>query len=107
MDLRPPFDPIVRDFGLPATVTPPLGRPVSVRGIWINPDTTEIPVGGEARVAEPRRTLVLLRVAVSSVPRESRVAVAEHLGAPVRQWRVDGFGRVESEFLEVLLVPAP
>lgn len=106
MDLRPPLAPIWAAFSLPATLTVPAGQAISVRAIWINPQTVEVPFGAEARVAEPQRLLALLREEVPSVPRDTSIVVAERAGGPIRNWRVDGFGRVDSEFIEVLVVPA-
>jgi hypothetical protein len=106
MDLRPALEPIWAAFSLPATLTPPAGQAVSVRAVWITPQTVEVPIGLEARVAEAKRTLALLREEVASVPRGTRIVVAEISGASPREWTVDGFGRIETEIVEVLVVPA-
>ena len=107
MDVRPALDPIWDVFSLPATLVVPGGEPVSLRAVWINLQTVEAPGGGEARVAEQRRPLALRRAEATYVLRDSRVTVAEHEGGPPREWRVDGFGRIDSEIIEVLVVPGP
>jgi len=106
-DLRPLLDPIWRAFALPVTVTLPGGASVETSGVWIFPQTIEAPEGAEARVADPRRTLALRRDEVPEMLRDSRVRAAERDGLPVLDWRVDGFGRIDPETIEVLLVPAP
>jgi hypothetical protein len=107
MDLRPDLGPIWDAFGLPATLVVPGGQPISLRAVWINLQTVEAPIGGEARVAEQRRPLAMRRSEAIYVLRDSRITVAEHEGGAAREWRVDGFGRIDSEIIEVLVVPGP
>lgn len=106
MDLRPAMDPIFGAFGLPATLTPPGGLPRAVRAVWITLQTVEAPIGGGLRMVEQERRLALRRAEVPEVPRGTFIVVAERDGQAQQEWRVEGFGRLDSELIEVLVVPS-
>lgn len=105
-DLRPSYLPAFTAFSLPATVTPPGGSAISTTAVWVTPQTVDVPILGDARVAEPRRVLALRRDQVPSAPRATVIAVAERAGQPTKQWRVDGVDRAdEGDVLRVVVVP--
>ncbi len=106
MDLRPSITPAFADFGLPVTITPPGGSPISTTGIWVTPQTIDVPVGAEARVAEAYKVLALRRDQVPSAPRGTTILAAEQAGGPSKTWKVDGVERAdEPDVLRVVVVP--
>lgn len=105
-DLRPSLTAAFRDFGLPATVTPPEGSPISTTGIWVTLQTVDVPFGTEARVGEARRVIALRRDQVPSAPRGTVISMAEQAGQAAKSWRVDGLDRAdEGDVIRVVVVP--
>lgn len=92
--------------GMPVTVTVPGEDPVETTGVWMTPETTDVPGGAqELRFKEGVQVLVLRREDVASVPRKTIVQGAPHYGATAR-WMVDGTAKVEADRVYVVLVPA-
>jgi hypothetical protein len=103
------MDPILDAFGVPAVVIRPApdDDPIDTIGVWVSPVTDEPPSGLELRRKEPRRTLVLSRDAVPTVPRGTIVMAPERAGAEPQRWQVDGTERIEVDHVRVVVVPAP
>lgn len=104
-DLRPPLSLAHQVFGVPATVTPPGGSPISTTAVWILPQTVEVPLDSEFQRAERRRILALRRDQVPAVPRGTVIAAPEVKGGAVLSWRVDGVDRLDAEEFRVLVIP--
>jgi len=90
--------------GVPAVVTIPLGAPVSTRIIWLSPTTAPTPEGEFGR-NEARRSMAIRRDEVPLVPRETVVAVTEHLQSEPTAWVVDGMDAIFHDHHRVVVVP--
>lgn len=94
--------------GVSATVTRPSpdNAPLTLTGIWLTPVADEqLPAGRDYPRSEPRRIFAIPKSAITGVPRQTLIDVAEP-GQPVRKWRVDGYERADADHWRVLLVPA-
>lgn len=84
--------------GFPITVTRPVPNdtPITTRGLWLRPLTEGQPYGTDFRNVQPRRTLVLPKAQVGSlpgvpsVPRGTIIAAPEKMGGANVNWRIDG-----------------
>ena len=94
--------------GVPATVTRPSpdNAPVALTGIWLTPIAEEqLPAGRDYPRADPRRIFAIPKSALTGVPRQTFIDVAEP-GQALRKWRVDGYERADADHWRVVLVPA-
>ena len=97
----------VAAHGMAVTVTVPGGVAVETDGIWMTPETEDVPVGMEFRRREGRYVLVLLRADVPSVPRKTIVVGAPAGMDQTLRWMVDSTAKVESDRVYVVVVPSP
>jgi hypothetical protein len=105
MDVRVPVAPILDAFGLPVTVTVPLGNPVGTTGVWVQALEEAQPFGTDLARRDPRRVLAIPRTAaLDTIPRGSVILAAEVEGGPTRTWRVDGLERTEADLFRVIVV---
>jgi hypothetical protein len=105
------MDPILREFGVPVTVTRPApdDDPIQTTGVWVLPITEDVPLGTEFQRKERRRILALDRDEVPTVPRGTVIVAAERAGDDAQTWRVDGleFADADHHRVRVVLEPAP
>lgn len=102
-----PLDPIFGAFAVAAVVTPPGGDAVETTGIWVTPATEDFPPAADVKKREQRRVFSLRRAEISSVPLRTLIEAPDYGSNVVRRWRVDGFDRLESDILRVVVIPAP
>lgn len=81
--------------GVPAVLTAPDTSPVSCTVIWLSPATETQPRGGDLRRAEARRAMAVRTSEVSSLPRGTRISVAEAPGEAVAEFVLDSVDKVE------------
>lgn len=105
---------VVRDvsfdtLGVDATVTRPLpdDAPITTRVIWTTPTPEDAPLGNDFQRRESRRGLALRRDVVPTVPLKTVIVAAEPEGGTPKRWRVDGFERIDTATIRVLVVPDP
>jgi hypothetical protein len=108
---------LVRDVnfethGVDAVVTVPDGDPVETRVIWMTPENDGAPDPGggrrgndQFRRTDPRRSLSIRRDDVPAVPRDTTIAVTEHLLDEPDVWRVDAIEEVRSDHVRVIVMP--
>lgn len=106
-DFRVPFTVVQDAFGLPATVTRPApdDTPLTATVVWITPQTMDSPGGSPFGRREAVRSLGISRAQVATVPRGTRIQVAEQDGDAVRTWQVDELEIVEADHVRALVVP--
>lgn len=102
-----PLDPIFDAFAVAAVVTPPGGDAVETTGIWVTSTTEDFPTTQDLKRREQRRVFALRRADVGSVPLKTVIEAPDYGSAVVRRWRVDGFERVESDIVRVVVIPVP
>jgi len=101
--------PALSAFGVPATVTRPApeNTPVATTGIWLSSLDEDRPFGTDFQRRAPRHLLSIAREAgLTHIPRGSVIVAPEQVGFALRTWRVDGYERVDSDDMRVILVPA-
>jgi hypothetical protein len=122
MDLSP-LRALVRNlnfstFGVDATIEsdpPGLFDSIATRGVWLTPETEDIPGGFDLR---RRERSYLLAVPILDIPHGSIVLApasptwADLLEPPpapgeILRWQVDGFGSVEADHTRLRLILAP
>lgn len=104
-DIRPPIGAAVGAFGLSATLTPPGGPSVELKVFWLPSHPVDYAL--EYRRSEQRRTLVIPTSELAQLPvRGTIVAVAEHAGAAVTDWKVDEADRTDYDHYRAVMVPA-
>ena len=91
-------------FGVPITVTLPDSEPIATRGIWLTPETEEVPFGASYQRREPKRVMALKKSDVPTVPRGTQIVAPEKDGDEMKRWRVDSFELAEPEHHRVVLV---
>lgn len=80
--------------GVPATVTPFGGSPVSTQLIWmVEPATDGQPYGTDIRRSDPRRLAAISKADVPTLARGTVIAAPEVEGEADKTWVVDGFDR--------------
>jgi hypothetical protein len=94
-------------FGVDATVTLAGADPIATTGVWAQPSTADMPVGGEFQRREPRRVLVFRVADVGTLPRGTTILAPEYGSAVERTWRVDGIDGQTAEVIRALVVMAP
>lgn len=87
-------------MGVAATITRPEpdDTPIETTVIWLT-SVTEDGLGGglDLKRVEAKRAFAVLRSAVPSMPRGSRLVAPDLPGGTVRRWRVDGIERAEPD----------
>lgn len=106
-DFRVPFTVVQDAFGLPATVTRPApdDTPLAATVVWVTPQTIDSPGGSPFGRREASRSLGIARAQVPTVPRGTRVQVAEEDGGTVQWWQVDELEIVEGDHVRAIVVP--
>jgi hypothetical protein len=105
-DMRVPMAAALAAFGVSATVTRPNEEPiVGVTVMWISPLTEMFPGGGDLKVADRQRVLVISLAEVPAVPRGTVIEAPEIAGASPGLWVVDALERREADHVRVLVVP--
>jgi hypothetical protein len=106
-DLRPDIGAALAVFGLPATVTVPGGDPVATTAIWLPPLPVET-VGVFTSTDKPQPRLSVPRSAFggTSVPRGTRVDLAEVEGGPVLSWTVESVDAELVDEVRLIVIPA-
>lgn len=105
-DIRVPLDPILSAFGVPVTVTRPApnNTPISTTGVWMTPESVDVPIGVEFQRRDQRRVMALPRSAVPTVPHRTVIVAPEKQGGASKTWVVDGTDSEDLELARVLLV---
>lgn len=90
-DFRPSMAVFLRAFGVDATVTRPApdDDPITTVGIWVPPDTVELP-GSEFQRREQIRILAFDVDAVPTLPTGTLITAPERKDDAVKTWVVDG-----------------
>lgn len=107
MDLRPPMGSAMVAFSVPATVTRPApdATPVPTTGIWLTSLVEVRPFGTDFQRRDPRRVLSVTRDAIlTHIPRGSTIVAPEQVGWTPKTWRVDGYERVDSDDMRLILI---
>lgn len=96
-------------MGVPATITRPDDTPIVTSIIWLTSVTEDANSGMDLQRREAKRSFAVLRSAVSSVPRGSKLVAPDLPGGTVRRWRIDGVERAEPDQVRyrVVLDPDP
>lgn len=95
-------------LGVSATVTRPLpdDTPIETRGIWVGPGSAgSVPVEFDVRRNDRRRVIALKVSEVPTVPKGTRIVMAERSGGAVLTWRVDGTEYADADHRRVIVVP--
>lgn len=92
--------------GVPAVLTVPDGLPVSCTVIWLSPVTEMQPMGLDIRRADARRAVAVRTSEVSTLPRGSRLTLAEAPGEEPADFITDSVDRVEHGEYRVTVVRA-
>ena len=113
-DLRVDLQPLLRAFGVPATVTRPAPNdtPIATRAIWVTPGFTRpfadaYPDAVAVRRLEPERVLAVPLDEVPELPRGTVIAAPERRGGPVRTWSVDSVEYADSDHRRVFVTRVP
>jgi hypothetical protein len=94
--------------GVPVTVTPPSGAPITTRGVWDpTPPVLEGPSYEESRRREPQHVMTFKRSDVPVVQRGMAVIAPELAGGPDVGWRVGGVESLRADHVRVFLVRDP
>lgn len=103
-DLRVPLDPILRAFGVTATVIPPPPEDVEIPTtvVWDSGMTGD---GGspDFRRREQRRVMAIPRD-VGAIVKHTVILAPLMAGGPVKAWRMDTVDRVMEDLLYVVVV---
>jgi hypothetical protein len=100
-DLRPSLAPLLRAFGVAATVTPPGGAPIATTVIALAGGDAEYPAGGELTVTEHHRVLAVRRDEVPTTPSGTVIVLLE--GADAGSYIVDSVLTQDAEVTKVLV----
>ncbi len=101
-----PIGPAFDAFSVPATVTPPGADAIETRGFWVSPTTIDAPTSANIVRRDMHLQFVLRRADVPNVPKGTFIDAPPYGSDTVQRWRVDGFDRVEGEFITVLVIDA-
>lgn len=93
-DLRPPMTVFLDAFGVEAIVVRPApdDAPIETVGIWVPPETVDLPTGPEFQRRDQIRIMAFDVTAVPTLPVGTLITAAERQGDPVQVWIVDGLG---------------
>lgn len=99
-------------LGVDATVTRPApdDTPIETKAIWCTPGLTRpflesMPADMDLQRKDRRRVLALLVSEVPTVPRGTRIEVAERHGEAAQVWRSDGIEYADADHRRVVVVP--
>lgn len=104
-DRRVSMTPIARAFGLVATVTRPQTNPIATTVIWLEDIFEDAPAGRDHNRLEPRRLMGILRSEVPTVPRGTKIEVAESKGGPSRTFQIDAVESADVDEFKVIVIP--
>lgn len=106
MEARVPMDALLSAFGVPATLTPVGGSPVSVTAIWAgSPSFDENPVGHEFNRRQPRKVISIAKSStVLSIPRGSVIVTSEKEGGEPVTWQVDNTELEDADHFRLLVI---
>lgn len=93
--------------GMPVAVTVAGEDAVETTGIWMTPETEEVPAVLEFRRKDVFQVLVLSRADFESVPRGTVVVGAPPGGDQTKRWISDGQAKLATDRFYVALVPEP
>lgn len=100
------LDALLGVAGLDAVVTrpAPFDTPVTVRAMWISRATEDAPNGVDFHGRESVHVLAMPRATLPTLPRRTRVVVADTEGAPTQVWYVDRIAVDEPDSWRAVLV---
>lgn len=97
-------------MGVAATITRPEpdDTPITTTVIWLSSVTEDAFGGGmDLQRREAKRSFAVMRSAVPSMPRGSKLSAPDLPGGTVRRWRVDGVERAEPDQMRYRAVLDP
>ena len=89
--------------GIPVTVTPLNDFPVEAKGIWLLPETEQLPSGSDFQRSNAKRIMAIRVDAVPGIPRKSTVTIAVPDDFD-EVWIVDGIPIIDTDHYHVTLV---
>lgn len=105
MNIKPDLDAFFTTFGLPATVTPVGGDPITTTIIWepTTPGSTNVGSGnlGPQAVLDARPKLSLRRDEVPDLTKGARIECAGLAGGTIRVWTVGRVTQLDDEVMTV------